>query len=198
MKYDEVSKLYRLRNGLLERLYNGSAGRGRKHIYGWAVFEGTPAGRHGYIGVKIGNVWTSKHRVIACLKYARDLADGELVDHKDNDQSNNHPDNLHIVTAQVNRTKDFKYKLPKLYKGRYRATVSITKSHKRSLQIALGSYDNAAHHKAITLAVKSVFVLRSCNPLRTQFRDLVGAGQYGYAREIVQEYARDLPYCTLR
>ena len=189
MKYSEVSKIYRLRNGLLERYYKTK---------GWVVYTKGTVGSKGYITMRVGYSMATKHRIIACLKYARDLAASDVVDHKDNDQSNNHPDNLQITTAQVNRTKDFKYKLPKSYKGKYRATVSITKSHKRSLCISLGVYDNAAHHKAITLAVKAVFVLESGNPLRMQFRDLVNGGYLDYARDIVQEYVKDLPNCTLR
>ena len=189
MKYSEVSKLFRLRNGLLERYYST----------GWRVYDKGALDSNGkYINMRVGKLRSVKHRVIACLKYKQDLVAGDLVDHIDNDPHNNSVDNLQIVTAQVNVTKDWVYKLPRIRNSKYNASISITKAYQRVLSVTLGNYANKEHHKAITIAVRDVFVLSSSNPLREQFRDLVGAGQYGYAREIVQEYARALPHCTLR
>ena len=199
MKYAEVSKIYRLRNGLLERYYNGKSGKGRLGFTGWRVCD-NHIGTHGYVTASMNGVNGLAHRVIACLKYERDLVFKDKVDHKDNNKLNNHVDNIQIVSNQVNSTKDYVYKLPTPNPtGKFAASINIKKHNEiRTLKINLGNYDDVAHHKAITMAVRSVFVLESSNPLRTQFRDLVGAGQYGYAKDIVQEYARALPNCTLR
>ena len=201
MKYSEVSKLYRLRNGVLERYYSGKSGNGRQGFTGWRVSDSV-IGTHGYVTASIGGVDTVAHRVIACLKYKRDLAFKDKVDHKDNNKLNNHVDNIQIVSNQVNATKDYVYRLPTpTPTGKFAAKISVKHGDVNrvgTFNVSLGNYANGEHHKAITLAIRSVFVLRSSNPLRTQFRDLVGAGQYGYARDIVQEYAKDLPNCTLR
>ena len=51
----------------------------------------------GYVEIKINGEWRLEHRVIAEQMIGRSLETGEIVHHRDENKTNNHPDNLEVI-----------------------------------------------------------------------------------------------------
>ena len=196
MLYSEVVKQFRLREGILERKYTGHAGVNRKDFHGWRASDSV-IGTHGYVTASVGGTHTLAHRVIACLKFKRDISFSEKVDHIDNNKLNNHPDNIQITSNRWNSVKDYVYQLPKpTPTGKFAAKISIchTDGRRGTFNVHLGNYSNVSHHRDITTAVRAKYVLPEVNPFRTLYE----AGRKDEAKTLVKDYARTLSGCTLR
>ena len=182
MLYSEVAKQFRLREGRLERYYQIQDE--------WRVVDFSKQNRE----VTLNGDYASAPRVIACLKYKRDLTVSDTVTRRYGDA--NTVRNIIMADRRTVIGNSYVYKLPNGNKsGSYNASVCIAyKDRRGTFDVGLGSYNNVRHHKAITLAVRKRFI----TPLHNPFRILVEAGFKDDARKLVQDYARTLEGCTLR
>ena len=175
MLYSEIAGQFRLRKGLLERFYIVQAE--------WRVVESKQTTLNGET--------LSIPRVIACLKYKRDLDYSVKVTYRSGNA--NTVRNVILSDRRTVVNKSYAYKLPKS-SDKYAAYINIANVGRRgTFEVHLGNYNNAKDHKTITLAVRAKFVTPTSNPFRTLFE----AGFKDEARKLVQDYAKTLDGCTL-
>ena len=90
----------------------------------------------GYHHIRFNGKNYMAHRVVWCLVHKSDVPEGYMVDHIDNDKSNNHISNLQIVSHRRNTSKDCKSTSPfngvSWYKagGKWRALIRVQGKHK--------------------------------------------------------------------
>ncbi|MGL5016261.1 MAG: HNH endonuclease [Bacteroidales bacterium] len=98
----------------------------------------------GYYHGTFDNKHYLAHRVVAMLS-GMDLSGATLVDHTDCDKTNNHPDNLRVVSASKNTANTKGPRSNNLLgvkgvrrskSGRFEATISINKKYKH-----IGTFD---------------------------------------------------------
>ena len=112
LTYDEVAKEFYLVGAELWR-FGKVVSNGRVKVARRVIFND----KYKYYGVRLNGRMVYYHRLIYCLHNKADIPISMVIDHIDNDQSNNLPDNLQLVTHTLNNSKDSIQSLPKPIKG---------------------------------------------------------------------------------
>jgi hypothetical protein len=86
------------------------------------------------------------HRVV-WMYFHGDIPDGMQINHKNCTKSDNHPDNLEIVTNAQNCQHAFAHGLLKIYRGELKANAKLTENKVRRIREAYANGEGS--HRAI-------------------------------------------------
>lgn len=119
---------------------------------------------NGYMAVSLNNKLYMVHRIV--FKMFHDTEPGDVLDHIDQDKTNNHPINLREVNRQVNKSRSTKVYNKNGYRGVYKRKdrskyeCRITNTTRKDLRrdISVGYYDSAEEAaQAYNLAIDLLF-----------------------------------------
>ena len=134
---DELRKVFRLKDGNLERLdlYHSSKG--------WAVVKNNGNNGVGYCSVRFNSMRIYYHTIVWILTTGEDIPKGVQIDHINGNKIDNRFENLRLVTARENQQNQKVHRKGKLvgthfdkHAGKYTAQIWIDKK-----RVFLGCYD---------------------------------------------------------
>ena len=148
---EELKKVFRIRNGNLERLnYHYPNGK-------WKVVENKINDGQGYCHVNFNGTMVFYHTIIWILSTGNDIPEGMQIDHINGDKLDNRIENLRLVTTRQNQQNQKKHRAGQLVgcyfnKGKHQAQIKIS-----GKMIYLGLYKTEQEaHKAYEIACKHI------------------------------------------
>ena len=149
---DELKKVFRIRNGNLERLnYNYPNGK-------WTVVENKKNTPHGYCQVNFNGTNIRYHNIIWVLSTGKDIPSGLVVDHINGNRLDSRMENMRLVTDRANLQNMEMHRKGRLVGavfhkriGKYQANIYIGK------KIHVGYYETKQEaHRAYKIACKHI------------------------------------------
>ena len=129
-------------------------------------------------------------RLLFILSHTRDIENGYLIDHIDNNPWNNSIDNLQELTCRDNRSKEVVYN-PRRYDNR--VVFKISDAENKESTFSIGTYRDDAERKAVWNTLAPLFLfrqgLKGTQVARERLLDLVDSGDIVAARAWVKAYA---------
>jgi hypothetical protein len=150
---DELKKVFRIKNGNLERLnYNYPNGK-------WTVVKNWGNQHDGYCHVGFNGRMIGYHSIIWVLSTGEDIPQGMEIDHINGNKIDNRIENLRLVTRRGNQQNQKRHRIGKLVgasyckiQGNWESNIKIDKN-----KIFLGCYETEQEaHEAYKIACKHI------------------------------------------
>jgi hypothetical protein len=150
---DELKKVFRIKNGNLERLnYNYPNGK-------WTVVKNWGNSSGGYCQVSLNGERVMYHVIIWILSTGNDIPEGMQIDHKNGNKLCSTMSNMRLVTSRQNNQNRKIHREGQLVgccfdksRGKYRAQINIGEKH-----VFLGYYKTEQEtHEAYKIACKHI------------------------------------------
>ena len=179
---DMVLATFRLIDGKLHRL-----SRGGKYWKPMCI----KLNKRGRAGVDINGRKLVIARLLFILSHGRDIRDGYLIDHIDNNPRNNAIDNLQELTLRDNTSKELNYNSGVRIRNNVRFQIHNLDGKQIAFQI--GTYHDADEYKAVWLAMSPLFLfrqeLKGKQLARDRLLEFIDAGNIVAARAWVKAFA---------
>ena len=150
---DELKKVFRIRNGNLERLnYNYPNGK-------WTVVDNKKNNSGGYCQVGFNGRLVQYHNIVWVLSTGNDIPQGLEIDHIDGNKLNNNIKNLRLTTHRENHQNRKKHRAGRLVGASYHKGYNSWQSYIAidKTRIWLGYYKTEQEaHKAYKIACKYI------------------------------------------
>ena len=148
---EELKKVFRIRNGKLERIYL------RRTDGKWKVVENKSNNGHGYCQVKLNGTKILYHVIIWILSTGKDIPQGLEIDHINGNKIDNRIENLRLVTSRGNSQNMEKHRDGKLVGFYKRDKKYYSQIQINSKIIYLGYFKTKQEaHRAYTIACKHI------------------------------------------
>ena len=150
---DELKKVFRIRNGKLERIDL------RRTDGKWKVIENKSNDGHGYCRVGFNGILVRYHVIVWILSTGKDIPEGMQIDHKNGNKLCSTMSNMILVTSRQNNQNKKMHREGQLVgcyfdksKGKYQAQIKIGEK-----KVFLGYYKTEQEaHEAYKIACKYI------------------------------------------
>ena len=173
---DELKKVFRIRNGNLERLnYHYPNGK-------WTVVENKKNHNRGYCRVWLNGTKILYHVIIWILSTGKDIPQGMEIDHINGNKIDNRIENLRLVTKRENSQNSEIHRKGRLvgatyYKryGNWRSQIKIDENN-----IGIGYYKTEQEaHEAYEIACKYIAKYTDNDSFRELIKKEMGGSRVG-------------------